>query len=196
MNQHDTESFSEILTQLTATEWMLLSELEGIDLNYCPPSGGWSSGQVLAHLIKAERYFHPLFFVAPMLGTVPSVLALLDRINIALCKLTGLKFIANGEQQPRGLDSLKPGFKGRFIAPSFLRPGKKSYELEALLAKRTKVRQRTLAQMRRIGIERLQTLRFSHPELGPLTLLEMFKFIGKHEAWHTEQIKRLKEQMH
>ena len=122
------------------------------------------------------------------------MLALLDKLNIALCKLAGLKFIANGEQQPRGLESLNPDFKGRFVAPSFLRPGKKSYELETLLAKRTKVRQRTLKQMRRIGIERLQRLRFSHPELGPLTLLEMFKFIGKHEAWHTEQIKRLKEQ--
>lgn len=196
MNQHNSENFSEILTQLTATERMLLSELENIDLNDCPPSGGWSGGQVLAHLIKTERYFHPLFFVAPVLGTVPPVLALLDKINIALCKLAGLKFIANGEQQPGGLESLKPGFKGRFVAPSFLRPGKKSYELDALLAERTKVRQRTLRHMRRIGIERLQTLRFSHPELGPLTLLEMFKFIGKHEAWHTEQIKRLKEQRH
>lgn len=195
MNQYEPASFTEILTQLSATDRILLSELQGVDLNYCPPTGGWSGGQVVAHLIKTERYFLPLFSVAPMLGAVPSLLTLLDKINIALCKLAGLKFIANGEQQPRGLESLKPGFKGRFVAPSFLRPGKKRYELETLLAERAKVRQKTLKQMRRIGAERLQTLRFSHPELGPLTLREMFLFISKHEVWHTEQIKRLKEQM-
>ena len=71
MNQHDTENFSEILTQLTATERMLLSELDGIDLNYCPPSGGWSGGQVLAHLIKTEQYFHPLFSLRRRLAQCP-----------------------------------------------------------------------------------------------------------------------------
>jgi hypothetical protein len=194
MDKQVAKNFSEILTQLTATERMLLAELRDVDLNYSPPTGGWSGGQVLAHLIKTERYFHPLFFVAPALGAVPPALALLDKINVALCKLSGLKFIANGERQPRGLESLTPGFKGRFVAPSFLRPGKKRYELDALVAERTHVRQKTLRHMRRIGIERLQRLRFSHPELGPLTLWEMFLFISKHEAWHTEQIKRLKEQ--
>ncbi len=195
MDQQNATSFSEILTQLTATERTLLSELKEIDLNHSPPTGGWSGGQVLAHLIKTEQYFHPLFFVAPALGTVPLVLGLFDKINIVLCKLAGLKFIANGEQRPQGLESLNPDFKGRFVAPSFLRPGKKNYELASLIAERTKVRQKTLRHMRRIGVERLQRLRFSHPELGPLTLLEMFLFISKHEAWHTEQIRRLKKQM-
>jgi hypothetical protein len=60
MDQQDTVGFSEILTQLTATERTLLAELKDVDLNYSPPTGGWSGGQVLAHLIRTERYFHPL----------------------------------------------------------------------------------------------------------------------------------------
>lgn len=195
MDQHENEPFSEILAPLAVSEKMLLSELRDVDLNYAPSDGGWSGGQVFAHLIKTERYFLPLFFVAPILGAIPPVLALVDKINIALCKLAGLKFIANGEPQPRGLSSLNPGFKGRFVAPSFLRPARKHYELEALLVERAKVRQKTLERMRGIGVERLQRLRFSHPELGSLTLWEMFLFISKHEVWHTEQIKRLKERL-
>ncbi|HMV46776.1 MAG TPA: DinB family protein [Blastocatellia bacterium] len=188
--------FSEVLSRLETTEQALLQELAGVDLNHSPAPESWSGGQVLAHLIKTERYFHPLFAVAPALAKAPFVLALLDKLNIALCKLAGMKFIANGESQPRGLAAIQPGFKGRFVAPSFLRPAKKPYELAALLAERAQVRQKTLRHLNRIGLERLNCLRFSHPELGSLTLLEMFLFISKHEAWHTEQIKRLKSEHH
>lgn len=195
MNQQDTTATSEVLSQLTASEQALLAEMEKLDLNHSPPNGGWSGGQVLAHLIKTERYFHPLFYGAPLLGAAPTVLALLDRLNIVLCKLAGMKFIANGEPQPRGMESLGPDFKGRFVAPGFLRPRKKNYQLDALLAARAKVRQITLRRLHSISLEQLHGVRFSHPELGSMTLLEMFLFIGKHEAWHTEQIKRLKEQL-
>ncbi|HZS04897.1 MAG TPA: DinB family protein [Blastocatellia bacterium] len=176
---------------LKATQEGLLAQARGVDLNYYPPDGGWSAGQVLAHLIRTEKYLYPLFWTGGKLGLPQSLLNVINRVNISASKLAGMGFISNGEKIPEGMSNLTLQFKGRFKAPAFLKPGKRDYELEALLVKREKVRSRTLGLVSSVPFHRLATLRFSHPVLGSFTLLEFFVFLGKHEEWHTEQIKRI-----
>lgn len=179
------------LAYLHTTEAQLLAEAREMDLNYGPPDGGWSAGQVLAHLIKTEKYMYPMFVTALKLLPSQAALNVLDRLNVIISKLAGIRFISNGEKLPENLDELNPAYKGRFVAPAFLRPAKKSHDLATLTASREKVRARTLRVIKSVPCERLTTLKFSHPILGRFTLLEFVLFLGKHEEWHTAQLKRI-----
>jgi DinB superfamily len=179
------------LAYLQSTETRLLAQAREMDLNYRPPNGGWSAGQVLAHLIKTEKFMYPMFVTALKLMPSQAVLNVLDRANVAMSKLAGIGFISNGEKLPQNLDNLNPEFKGRFVAPAFLRPAKKSHDLASLIISREKIRIRTLRVIESVPFERLTTLKFSHPILGRFTLLEFVMFLGKHEEWHTVQLKRI-----
>jgi hypothetical protein len=180
----------ELLRYLDTTNAALLERVDVARLNDCPADGGWSQAQVLAHLTRTETYFYPLFTVAPLLIRSQRVLDALNRLNIWLCKAAGMSFESRGDQ-PAGLTALSPQFKGRFFAPAFLKPRRRVYDWTELLASRERTRQRTLAALRRVDWTRLNALRFSHPVLGAFTLAEFVLFLGKHEEWHTEQIKRI-----
>lgn len=178
---------------LDSTQTQLLAELRGLDLNAFPANGGWSAGQVLAHLIKTEKYLYPLFSFVPKLIRSQKILNRLDWLNIALNKLAGMSFLSNGEQSPnifQQKDLAK--FRGRFTAPAFLKPRRKFYDLEKLWVEREAARAKTLAALSHSDFSRLKQLRFSHPILGSFSLFEFALFIGKHEEWHTEQLKRIK----
>lgn len=182
------------LAYLQSTETQLLAQAREMDLNYRPPDGGWSAGQVLAHLIRTEKFMYPMFVTALKLLPSQTVLNVLDRVNVVMSKLAGIGFISNGEKLPQNLDDLNPNFKGRFVAPAFLRPAKKHHELASLMTAREKIRIRTLRVIRNAPADRLTTLKFSHPVLGKFTLLEFVLFLGKHEEWHTAQLNRIKNQ--
>jgi DinB superfamily len=187
------ENLPEIFAFLECMDRALRKEMDGMDLSFSPATDVWSGGQVLAHLIRTEKYFYPLFRLIPKLKSVPWLIRALDRINIRLCKLAGMKLNANGEKKPEGLAGLRPGYNGRFVAPRFLRPGRTSDEPARLWTERQAVRNRTIGAIVRAGEDTLRHIRFSHPELGSLTLLEMVIFLGKHEAWHLEQLRRIQE---
>jgi hypothetical protein len=186
---------TEILSYLETTQARLLAHVQEPHLNRAPAAGGWSSGQVLAHLIRTEQYFYPLFFLLPKLARLPWLVRGLDRLNSALCLALGMKFESLGDQPSGDLRQFNPQFKGRFAAPAFLQPGQRRYDLSALLARRARTRARTLAALRRAGLAGLQAVRFSHPILGTFTVLEFARFLGKHEEWHTEQLKRIARQV-
>lgn len=184
---------TELLTYLDSTQTKLLAELSNQDLNHYPAGGGWSAGQVVAHLIKTEKYLYPLFSFVPKLIRSQRVLDRLDWLNTAMNKLAGMSFLSLGDQVPKDFSKTEMStFRGRFKAPAFLKPRRKVYDLDGLLQKREAARAKTLAALNRADISRLKQLRFSHPILGSFTLLEFVIFIGKHEEWHTEQLKRIK----
>ncbi len=77
-----TDELSSILEYLDSTERNLLAEVRSADLNFQPADGGWSAGQAMAHLIKTEKYFYPLFTFVPRVFPSQSFLEPLNRINI------------------------------------------------------------------------------------------------------------------
>jgi hypothetical protein len=148
---------------------------------------------VIAHLIKTEKYLYPLFSFVPQLIRSQRVLNQLDWLNTVMSKVAGTSFLSLGDQIPKDFTKTEMSyFRGRFKAPTFLKPCHKVYDLENLPQKRATARAKTLAALNRANISRLKQLRFSHPILGSLTLLEFVMFIGKHEEWHIEQLKRIK----
>jgi hypothetical protein len=183
---------AELFDYLETTDRALRTELAGLELNQVPLDGGWSAGQILAHLNKTERYLYPLFKFGPTLGSIPGLLEMLDRLNLRLCRLTGMRFMRNGASQPPTLDTISRGYSGRFMAPAFLRPKRRQYALDELLIERLDLRARTLQAVQDADPIKLSTLQFSHPILGRYSLVEFLFFIARHEEWHTEQLKRLR----
>ena len=183
---------AELFDYLETTDHALRIELAGLELNQMPLDGGWSAGQILAHLNKTERYLYPLFKFGPTLGLIPRLLEILDRLNLRLCGLTGMHFKRNGASQPPTLDNMSRGYPGRFMAPAFLRPKRRQYALDALLIERLELRARTLQAVQAADPVKLSTLQFTHPILGTYSLVEFLFFIARHEEWHTEQLKRLR----
>lgn len=183
---------AELFDYLETTDRALRTELAGLELNQVPPDGGWSAGQVLAHLNKTERYLYPLFKFGPTLGSIPRLLEILDRLNLRLCRLAGMHFTRNGANQPPTLDTISRDYPGRFVAPAFLRPKRRQYALDELLIERLDLRARTLQAVQDADPIKLSTLQFSHPILGTYSLVEFLFFIARHEEWHTEQLKRLR----
>lgn len=183
----------EVLSYLNSTQNKLIAELNNHDLNQFPADGGWSAGQVMIHLIKTEKYLYPLFSLVPRLIRSQKLLDKLDWLNTLLSKMAGMNFLSNGDQLPKEFNQVQlETFKGRFTAPAFLKPRRQKYNLDDLLQKREAARTKTLTALRKANLSRLQQLRFSHPILGSFTLIEFVLFIGKHEEWHTEQLKRIK----
>lgn len=184
---------TELLAYLASTQEKLIAELNNLDLNHYPADGGWSAGQVVAHLIKTEKYLYPLFSFVPKMIRSQTMLDKFDWVNTAMSKLAGMSFLSLGDAVPRDFSKTDmANFRGRFKAPAFLKPRRKLYDQDALLQKRNAARAKTLAALRRADLSRLKELRFSHPILGSFSLLEFVMFIGKHEEWHTQQIKRIK----
>ena len=186
---------AELFEYLEKTDYKLRTELAGLELNQMPPDGGWSAGQILAHLNRTEQYLYPLFKFGPTLGSIPHLLEILDRLNLRLCKLTGMRFESNGAYQPPTLDNLSRGYPGRSMAPAFLRPKLRQYALDELLIERIDLRARTLQAVQDADPVKLSTLQFTHPILGRYSLVEFLFFIARHEEWHTEQLKRLKSKL-
>jgi hypothetical protein len=198
MNQRAPAELQLLCDYLETTQAQLLASVPVNQLNQVPPDGGWSPGQVLAHLIRTEQYLYPVFAWLPKLAGLPWLVRALDWLNVSLCKLAGMGFISQGDQTDKvrgGLQQLTPQFQGRFLAPAFLKPGRQQYDWQGLQAARTRTRARTLTAVRRARLWQLQTVQFSHPEFGRLPLLEFVLFLGKHEEWHTAQLKRIAQKI-
>lgn len=198
MDKIPVDELPALLAYLETTQAKLLACVQIKQLNAYPAEGGWSQGQVLAHLMRTELYLYPVFAWLPWLVQAPWLVRALDRLNTTFCKLAGLGFVSLGDQPDKSggaLQQLSPQFRGRFLAPAFLKPGPQQHDWQSLLAKRAHTRARTLKAVRRAPLWRLQAVRFSHPEFGPMTALEFVLFLGKHEEWHIEQLKRIAQQL-
>lgn len=198
MNQRIPDELQPLFAYLETTQATLLASVQLEQLNQAPPDGGWSPGQVFAHLIRTEQYLYPVFAWLPKLARLPLLVRALDWLNVSLCKLAGMGFVSLGDQPDKargGLQQFNPQFRGRFLAPAFLKPGRKQYDWYELQQARASTRAHSLAAVRRAHLWQLQTVQFSHPEFGRLPLLEFVRFLGKHEEWHTAQLQRIAAQL-
>lgn len=78
--------------------------------------------------------------------------------------------------------------EGQFRAPVFLRPAAVTRSVEDLLAHRRRVRERTLRLISATDEATLNRLRWSHPLMGTMSLMEFAQFLGVHEHHHRPQL--------
>ena len=86
---------------------------------------------------------------------------------------------------------------GRFQAPVFLRPpGSSGKSYGQLIDWRRTVRARSVRLIGALDEGLLNGMQFSHPLLGPHTLMEFAEFLGIHERHHLPQILRIRASLH
>lgn len=176
-------TWAEVRGYLETSERTLLSALAEAGTRAAMPPGQWTPAQVLAHLNRTEVLMYPLWVVVPRLRGVPGLLRLVDRSNAALWRMMGMRTVVSvGRLTPAN------AAEGRFHAPVFLRPGEPPRSIDDLLERRRRFRKRTLRAIAATDERALKTLRWSHPLLGSLTLLEFAQFLGVHEQHHRPQI--------
>ena len=176
---------------LDACERELLEELRRCEpvLNRRAEPGAWSPAAVAMHLIRTELAMYPLFALVPKLARWPRLLRGMDAVNRRLWLAMGMRTV----EGVAGRVTAANPTAGRFMAPSFLRPGSRKYRLERLLARRRAMREKTLRAVRNADPAVLARITWSHPLLGPYTLLEFVEFLGVHEQHHLPQIRRMRE---
>ncbi|MBX9600281.1 MAG: DinB family protein [Bryobacteraceae bacterium] len=179
------------LAYLQACEEDLLAELRRCApvLNRSSEGGAWSPGAVAMHLIRTEVAMYPLFAWVPKLARWPRLIRTMDTVNRGLWLVSGMRTVEGIE----GRITAANATSGRFLAPGFLRPGSGDYRLERLLDTRRAIRDKTLRAVRGADPAVLARITWSHPLLGPYTLLEFVEFLGVHEQHHLPQIRRTRE---
>lgn len=179
----------EIRNYLTITEQRLLEELQlSREILDRPVPGRWTIAQIARHLIRSEQVMYPLWTVLPKLARWPGLIQKMDRSNVALWHLMGMRTVV-----PPSANVISAyATEGTFRAPLFLRPAAKATDYARLIDTRRRTRERTLAAVAALDRDALDTLRWSHPEMGSITLMEMFRFLGIHEEHHLPQIQRIR----
>ena len=181
-------SLADVRNYLDESEATLLEELElSRGVLHRAAEGEWTVAQVIHHLVRTEQIMYLMWIVVPKLGSWPRVLAALDRANVLLWRMMGMRTVQSG-----ALDASNPE-AGKYRAPIFLRPGDAGQTYESLLAWRRTVRERSLRAIAKIDEDTLRQLRWSHPLLGSFTLMEFAQFLGIHEHHHLPQIKRIRD---
>ena len=179
-------SRAEVQAYLDESERALLSALSDGGSPE-PPStpGPWTRAQILQHLIRTEQVMYPIWAVVPKFRSVPALLRLVDQSNAALWRAMGMRTVVEA-----GRLSPANATEGRFRAPVFLRPAAVTRSIEDLLTQRRRVRGRTLRAVSATDEATLNRLRWSHPLMGTMTLMEFAQFLGVHEHHHRPQILR------
>lgn len=175
---------AEVRGYLDDSERSLLSALsEARPPDLPSTSGQWSRAQILQHLIRTEQVMYPIWAVVPKFRSVPALLRLVDQSNVALWRAMGMRTVVEA-----GLLTPANAEQGRFSAPVFLRPAGTTRSVEDLLERRRRVRTRTLRAIAATDEAALNQLRWSHPLMGTMTLMEFAQFLGVHEQHHRPQI--------
>ncbi|MEO8500638.1 MAG: aminopeptidase P N-terminal domain-containing protein [Vicinamibacteria bacterium] len=176
-------TWAEVHGYLEASDRTLVSALSEGGSRPAMSPGQWTPTQVLAHLILTEQVMYPIWALVPRFRRVPALLRLVDQSNAVLWRAMGMRTVVEaGRLTPAN------AAEGRFRAPVFLRPGGAARSVDELLTRRRRVRERTLRAITSIEDRALNALRWSHPLMGALTLMEFAQFLGVHEQHHLPQI--------
>jgi hypothetical protein len=177
-------TLAEVQGYLTESERALVAAFSGIGSSAVPATrGAWSRTQILQHLIRTEQVMYPIWAVVPKFRSAPALLRLVDQSNAALWRAMGMRTLVEaGRLTPAN------AAEGRFEAPVFLRPAAVTRSIEDLLVRRRRVRDRTVRAISATEEATLNGLRWSHPLMGTMTLMEFARFLGVHEQHHLPQI--------
>lgn len=152
----------------------LLARFEDVDsegLNRRPADGGWSAGQVLAHVIEAEA--KSLAYVRKRIQDPQSILrrGLRQRINGWAVRV-----------------AMRTPFK--FEVPPSVGEPPESVDLEALSAEWNEIRRGWQQFVTDFPTELGDRTVYRHPVAGPLTLDAALRFLVAHLDRHSRQIDR------
>jgi DinB superfamily len=138
-----------------------------------PADGGWSAGEVIAHVVMVEAAI--IARSKKVLQVSPQPVPLLKKIHLPLSLTT---------------------FRGRKVkSPIPLDPNLVS-EKPAALDRLSATRKATLQFIESTQGRDLSAYRFPHPFLGSLNIYDWFRAIGYHERRHEKQIREIVENFH
>jgi hypothetical protein len=133
-----------------------------------PVRGGWSAGELVAHLIMVER---------SVVGTAdriqqktPKQFSFFGRLHLPIPLVEARVF---RQKSPIPLD------------PELVQ------EKETMLAALRDVRERTLAFLDETKGRNLRAYRWRHPFLGSFDMYDWFQFVAAHEARHEKQMREI-----
>jgi hypothetical protein len=133
-----------------------------------PPTGGWSAGELVAHLIMVERGV--VGKADRIQQKTPKQFSFLKRLHLPV-QLVQARLIR--QKSPIPLD------------PELIQ------EKETMLAALRDVRERTLAFLEETKGRNLSEYRWCHPFLGSFDMYDWFQFVAAHEARHEKQMREI-----
>ena len=156
------------LAQVRSPLEALLASIPEADWKRTPVKGGWSVGEIIAHLIQVESAIQ--LAGSKAIAQEPKPLKRRFPPPIFLVKYRGIK-----RETPIPLDAQLVTTKAEMLAKFAAR------------------RHETLAFLREaISSGRdLRRVHWRHPFFGPLTFAEWCRLIGNHEIRHTKQIREI-----
>ena len=160
-----------ILEKLAHAQTRFLSTADSVRADQWqtrPESGGWSAGELVAHLIMVERAV--LGSADRVMQHAPRHVPLLRRFHLPLA-LVEARLIRR--KTPIPLD------------PELVR------EKETMLAELRETRERTLAFVDETKGRNLSKYRWRHAFLGMLNMYEWLQMIACHEIRHEKQLQKI-----
>jgi hypothetical protein len=168
---HFVTKLDPILQKLAHAQTRLLSTADSVRADQWqtrPKSGGWSAGELVAHLIMVERAV--LGSADRVMQHAPRKIPLLKRFHLPLA-LVEARLIRR--KTPIPLD------------PQLVR------EKETMLAEVREIRERTLAFVDETKGRDLSKYRWRRAFLGMLNMYEWLQMIACHEIRHEKQLKEI-----
>ena len=160
-----------ILEKLAHTERRLLRSADSIPADQWktrPAGGGWSAGELVAHLIAVERGV--VGKADRIQQKAPKQFSFFQRLHLPI-RLVEARVIR--QKSPIPLD------------PELIQ------EKETMLAALRDVRERTLAFLEETQGRDLSEYRWRHPFLGSFDMYDWFQFVAAHEARHEKQMREI-----
>jgi uncharacterized damage-inducible protein DinB len=160
-----------ILEKLAHAQRRLLRSADSVPADQWktrPARGGWSAGELIAHLIVVERGV--VGKADRIQQKTPKQFSFFQRLHLPI-RLVEARVIR--QKSPTPLD------------PELIQ------EKETMLAALRDVRERTLAFLEETQGRNLSEYRWRHPFLGSFDMYDWFQFVAAHEARHEKQMREI-----
>jgi hypothetical protein len=160
-----------ILEKLAHAQRRLLRSADSVPADQWktrPARGGWSAGELIAHLIVVERGV--VGKADRIHQKTPKQFSFFQRLHLPI-RLVEARVIRQKSPTP--------------VDPELIQ------EKETMLAALRDVREQTLAFLEKTQGRNLSEYRWRHPFLGSFDMYDWFQFVAAHEARHEKQMREI-----
>jgi uncharacterized damage-inducible protein DinB len=160
-----------ILEKLAHAQRRLLRSADSVPADQWktrPARGGWSAGELIAHLIVVERGV--VVKADRIQQKTPKQFSFFQRLHVPI-RLVEARVIRQKSPTP--------------VDPELIQ------EKETMLAALRDVREQTLAFLEKTQGRNLSEYRWRHPFLGSFDMYDWFQFVAAHEARHEKQMREI-----
>jgi uncharacterized damage-inducible protein DinB len=160
-----------ILEKLAHAQRRLLRSADSVPADQWktrPARGGWSAGELIAHLIVVERGV--VVKADRIQQKTPKQFSFFQRLHVPI-RLVEARVIRQKSPTP--------------VDPELIQ------EKETMLAALRDARERTLAFLGETQGRNLSEYRWRHPFLGSFDMYDWFQFVAAHEARHEKQMREI-----